>query len=462
LIDLAELKKSHIEIFFIRSSTNRLKGGGKARISVEHVKDAGFAIRVLKRGRVGTASATLPLHEGTVENLFNEAIRNIEVKRARKYELEQFPAYGKSDGDSNSVFFNHNIIRMTEDDLIDLMTQLASVAYMVPGGQNLLTEVGQTIEHVRIVNSNGCDKFYTVGMLGGRMMLSVEREGKPSIGYTERYTRDKLNVQQIGAESLLLAEMNRQKQLHIGDSEPSASISGEVTMIWSSKALAEILSFTLVPVLRSKSFLRLNHPFFSSQENLVASDILNVFDDPNKRYGLGSSPFDDTGNVIERWDLIKKGSRVHFLSDLGRQSLFRKAYFERRSHSYRYQLGIFPTNLVISMEEEHCVDNIIEHCRSGLYIGSVTGAHSSNPETGHFSVELTELYLVKNGMLERPVAAGELHGNLFSLIRNICLGSKISSEIKPINAPYAINIPEVLISCPKEDITLLFHPVKVD
>ncbi|MFW9990435.1 MAG: metallopeptidase TldD-related protein [Candidatus Odinarchaeota archaeon] len=452
LLLLAEENKSQIEIFFLRAVTEKMKGGGHARISGEHIEDAGLSIRVLKRGRIGTAATSLPAGQDLINSIFKEAIGNIEVRRAKRFELEQFSAYGVDLGEHDHFLYNKDILRISEDDLIDLTAQLASVAYMVPDGQSIASEVSKTVEYVRVINSNGCNKSSMIGWLEGKINLSVERHTSLAVSFAEECSRNELKVHQIGADSLRSAEMYLQKH-QLTNEDLNVKTGEKLPLIWSSNALSDLLAFTLVPALRSRKLLRVDHPFLATPNQEIAPGFVNIYDDPLRHYGIGSAAFDDAGNTLDRWDLIKAGVQEHFISDLGRQSVFRKSYFERISRSYRHSLNIFPTNLIIKLDQNYLVNNIIEHCPRGLYIKSIVGGHGSNIITGDFSIGLSEAYLIRNGVLEGPVN-GEMNSNIFTLLRGTCLGSKTHHEEKPLNAPYGIVLPEMLIECPTKEIRI--------
>jgi len=49
----------------------------------------------------------------------------------------------------------------------------------------------------------------------------------------------------------------------------------------------------------------------------------------------------------------------------------------------------------------------------------VIGAHTANPLTGDFSVELANAYLCRGGTPEYPVRKAMLSGNVFEMLREI-------------------------------------------
>ena len=59
----------------------------------------------------------------------------------------------------------------------------------------------------------------------------------------------------------------------------------------------------------------------------------------------------------------------------------------------------------------------------GLLVHDLQGAHSSNPESGEFSVVATPAWLVQRGEL-KPVRGVMIAGNLYNLLRDIAALSR--------------------------------------
>ena len=75
---------------------------------------------------------------------------------------------------------------------------------------------------------------------------------------------------------------------------------------------------------------------------------------------------------------------------------------------------IAPTNVVIE-QGDASLDEIIAETRRGLLVYGLQGAHSSNPETGEYSVVATPAWYIENGVL-KPVRGVMLSGNIYIMI----------------------------------------------
>jgi PmbA protein len=54
-----------------------------------------------------------------------------------------------------------------------------------------------------------------------------------------------------------------------------------------------------------------------------------------------------------------------------------------------------------------------------VYIQDVVGAHTANPLSGDFSVELTNPFHISGGLYEKPVRKAMMSGNVFEMLRDI-------------------------------------------
>ena len=60
-------------------------------------------------------------------------------------------------------------------------------------------------------------------------------------------------------------------------------------------------------------------------------------------------------------------------------------------------------------------ENVLE--RPCLFVKEVIGAHTANPLTGEFSVEVANAFIAEGGKLNRPVKKAMLAGNVFDILK---------------------------------------------
>tara|TARA_R110002072_G_scaffold14810_4_gene60598 strand:+ start:685 stop:2049 length:1365 start_codon:yes stop_codon:yes gene_type:complete len=150
-------------------------------------------------------------------------------------------------------------------------------------------------------------------------------------------------------------------------------------------------------------------------EQIFAADV-QVLDDPHRRRGLRSKPFDAEGLATGQRTLIDNGLLTGWILDLA---------------SAR-QLGLTPTGNAsrgVSGPPSPSTSNLyfapgklssqalIGEIEEGFYITSMMGM-GVNPVTGDYSKGATGFW-IKNGVLTHPVSEATVAGNLLEMFKNL-------------------------------------------
>ena len=70
-----------------------------------------------------------------------------------------------------------------------------------------------------------------------------------------------------------------------------------------------------------------------------------------------------------------------------------------------------------------------------MFVHNVVGAHTANPMSGEFSVELSNAFWMKDGEFQKPVRSAMLSGNVFDMHRSISGLSKESRSVGSLVLP---------------------------
>ncbi|MDD1763632.1 MAG: metallopeptidase TldD-related protein, partial [Methanobacteriaceae archaeon] len=73
------------------------------------------------------------------------------------------------------------------------------------------------------------------------------------------------------------------------------------------------------------------------------------------------------------------------------------------------------SNLVVEFENYQNMDEVQEGCM----VTDVLGAHTANPISGDFSVEVMNAFLIENGEITSPVKKAMLSGNIFETLQDV-------------------------------------------
>ncbi len=182
-------------------------------------------------------------------------------------------------------------------------------------------------------------------------------------------------------------------------------------------------------IARGSSFLKdkLGQPVFAPG--------VTITDDPHRRRGLGSSPFDDEGVETRAMDLIHRGVLTTWLLN---SSSARQLGLETTGHASRGLAGppgVGVSNLTLQPGAEDQA-GLMRSAGKGLLVTSMFGP-SLNGNTGDWSVGCSGFWF-EDGELAYPVSEITVAGNLIEMYARLAPGSDL--EIRG-----ASNAPSILI-----------------
>jgi PmbA protein len=162
---------------------------------------------------------------------------------------------------------------------------------------------------------------------------------------------------------------------------------------------------------------------------------VTISDDPHRRRGLGSAPFDDEGVANRARDLIDKGVLTTWLLN---SSAGRQLGLPTTGHASRGLAGppgVSPANLTLRPGEKDRA-GLMRDAGKGLLITSMFGP-SLNGNTGDWSVGCSGFWF-EGGELAYPVNEITVAGNLIDIYARLVPGSDL--EIRG-----AANSPSILV-----------------
>jgi PmbA protein len=155
-----------------------------------------------------------------------------------------------------------------------------------------------------------------------------------------------------------------------------------------------------------------------------------MYDDPLLKKANGSVRWDAEGTPTRRVDFIREGILDTFAYDLKTAYRFGKT---STASAIRGGFGGLPSighhNFVVDGKRNEVSDERV------VYIHNVVGAHTANPMSGEFSVELSNAFWMEGGEFETPIRTAMLTGNVFDLHQNISGLSKESRAIGSMILP---------------------------
>jgi PmbA protein len=205
---------------------------------------------------------------------------------------------------------------------------------------------------------------------------------------------------------------------------------GDYPVILSPLAYAELLGSVFVPALNGRSVHSGRSRLAKMLGETIADSRIQMYDDPLLPRASGSTRWDAEGTPAGRIDFIRNGELRNFAYDL------KTAYrYDKKStgSAVRGGFGGLPSighhNFIVDGEREKILDERV------VYVHSVVGAHTANPMSGEFSVEISNAFWMEDGSFEEPVRSAMMSGNVFDMHKDIAGLSKETRAIGSLILP---------------------------
>jgi len=194
---------------------------------------------------------------------------------------------------------------------------------------------------------------------------------------------------------------------------------GRHPVIMHPDAYGQLLRFTLMEAVRGDNVARGKSKIADRMGEVVASESLTILDDGTEPRGINTSLADDEGVPRRRTPIIERGVLRSFLWDTywanktGAESTGNASRDMRRG-----LVEIRASNVVVEPGGRE-VGEIVSEVGHGYLIRDVQGAHSSNPESGDFSVVGNPAVLIEGGEMVGAVHGLMVAGNVFELLGDV-------------------------------------------
>jgi PmbA protein len=206
--------------------------------------------------------------------------------------------------------------------------------------------------------------------------------------------------------------------------------SGNYPVVLSPLAYAELLGSVFVPALNGRSVHSGRSRLAQSLGEPVADPRITMYDDPLLPRASGSVRWDAEGTPTRRIDFVQDGVLQTFAYDLKTAYRYDK---KTTGSAVRGGFGGLPSighhNFIVDGKREEILDERV------LYVHSVVGAHTANPMSGDFSVEISNAFWMEEGGFEEPVRSAMMSGNVFDMHKEIAGLSKESRAVGSLILP---------------------------
>lgn len=193
--------------------------------------------------------------------------------------------------------------------------------------------------------------------------------------------------------------------------------SGKFPIILHPSAYGALMRFTLFESIRGDNVARGKSKIGDKLGEEIASEVVTISDDGLDIRGANAGIADDEGVPRQRTTIIENGILRSFIWDNYWARRMGVASTGNAQRNKRQGLVEVSTSNIIVEPGTRPIDEIISEIQYGYYIRGVQGAHSSNPESGDFSVVGNPAILIENGSMVGGVHGLMVSGNIYDLLK---------------------------------------------
>lgn len=350
----------------------------------------GLSIRVIHQGRIGTSATMNP---SKWEACMEAAVSSARLATAQEW--EGLP--GPQQLDRAPLNFDPGVTPDAEtarDLLGDLVRGTEKYPVGITSGSAEISRFASTLANTGGAYYEDMESMVSVG---------VETIMDQSTGYEfEGSWKMDIDARSVGEKAAYLAHSS-----HGGRDIPS----GQYDIVLSPVALAQLIGGVYLPALSGKNVHAGRSRLASREGQQVMDRALTLLDDPFHPKGLSSCRWDGEGTPTRIVNFVENGILREFAYDLKTAYRYGKVSTGsavRGGHGGAPSIGTHA--LTLTGPREDLLEGLLVH------VNDVVGAHTANPLTGDFSVELSNAYLIRDGTVEYPVRKAMLSGNVFDVL----------------------------------------------
>ena len=396
VIDLAKKKGVEAEVYYLSSQDTPIEFANNRLKSLQTKAVEGIALRVIKDGRLGFASAS---DLSRLDELVDGAIATSEIGDPVEFEFAQDVQLKEPESDYQLP---------TTDKLVGIGEK--AIAQVREYNSDILVDAGFDMgsSQVQLATTKGTfaetsDKTISASVSGNLV------KGEDFLqAYAYQVTRDEEpDYEQIIED--LIAKYKK--------AETSATItSGSYPVLFTPFAAAFTLGGLFKTILSGQSVVQKSSPLVDKVGEKVFDERFTLTEDPT--FGVSACSFDDEGTPTSKKTLIDKG--------IVKQFYWNRLWAARGNtvssgNGFRGGLSRPGTSLVnlCLTPGSTSVEDLIAGMDEGIIVDQVLGAGQSNQLAGEFSVNLDLGYKVEKGKIVGRVKNTMVAGNIFEAFNNL-------------------------------------------
>jgi PmbA protein len=413
----AQKQAEAAEVFEISSEETQAHFEANRLKQLHTSQSTNVALRVIKKGRVGYATAT---DSANARALVAAALETAAFGTEAKFELPGAQDYPKIS------IYDAKVSSVPIKDMVALgEAMIATVTSHTPG---ILceAEVSRGVFSVRLLNSAGGQSAYR------KSFFSLSIEGTLIQGTDMLFVFDGDSSCRPLSDTKKITDVVT-KQLDLAREHAKAP-TRSLPVVFTPYGVTALMT-PLMSAFNGKTVFEGASPLGDKVGKLVFDKNFSLHDDPTVAYRPSSRPCDDEGVPGRRTPLVSDGVVKGFLYDLQTAGLAGKKSTGNGSRGRGSLPSPAPTALVITPGKT-TFDDMVADIKEGLVVEYLMGAEQGNIMGGDFSGNVLLGYKIENGKIVGRVKDTMVSGNVYKILKDIpAIGSESRWVMGSLNTP---------------------------
>jgi PmbA protein len=408
ILALARKQAEAAEVFETSSEETRAHFEANRLKQLQTNQSTTTALRIIKKGRVGYATATGAI---TAQELVASAVETAAFGSEAKFELpdaQDYPKVGVFDAKVSSVPIK---------DMVQLGEAMIAAVTAHRTGILCDAEVSRGVVSVRLLNSRGGQasyrkSFFSLGIEG----TLIEGTDMLFVGESDSSCRPLADTKKI--TDVVLRQLDLAKDRAKAPTRP-------LPVIFTPDGVMALI-MPLMSACNGKTVLQGASPLGDKVGKPVFDKSFSLHDDPTVAYRPASRPCDDEGVPSRRTALVSRGIVEDFFYDLQTAGLAGK---QSTGNGGRGRGGLpspSPSAFIVTPGRT-TFDDMVASIKEGLVVEQLMGAEQGNILGGDFSGNVLLGYKIENGKIVGRVKDTMVSGNVYKVLKDI---AAIGSETK--------------------------------
>ena len=391
--------------------------------------NSGLGIRLIKDKSIGMASTTI-FTSDSIENTVKNAYSLAKVSP----QDQDFISLPNDVRQTQSIpdKFDEDIAEMSIEDFTEILfesIQEATIREDVIIRGNFSTGFGERV----IINSLGIERTSNQTSISG--FLDVKLQNGDDVGNSYYYDAattlknfDHTKIGKIAGE--------RAKKM-LGSKK---IVTSTLPVLLDPESTYGTIASILANGINAFSVYNKTAFFVDKIGDKIASDKLNIIDDPFYPGGIDSASFDDEGVIPQKLSLVKEGILQTYITDSYTAPLVN---LENTGHASRGSFAARPSPAPYTLQigsGNTSKDEMLEEMKEGiLLISSSLNPIGKNPQ---ISTQINQGFFIKNGEIVHPIKNAVIGSTVFDVYDKISAVSKETENRSGHIAPWMELLPQ--------------------